>query len=210
MKDKINMLEYENRWLNLGAKFIAGMDEVGRGPLAGPVVCASVIMPLDNIIDGVNDSKKLSEKKRITLDKKIRELALSFSIVEIDPKTIDKINILNATKMGMVKAVNGLSVKPDVVLIDAVSLSDLAPTIKQESIIKGDMKSYSIACASIIAKVYRDNLMTQIADKYPEYNFAKHKGYGTKEHIEAIKKYGPCELHRKTFIKHFVKEEYNG
>lgn len=210
MKDKINMLEYENRWLNLGAKFIAGMDEVGRGPLAGPVVCASVIMPLDNIIDGVNDSKKLSEKKRIILDKKIRELALSFSIVEIDPKTIDKINILNATKMGMVKAVNGLSVKPDVVLIDAVSLSDLAPTIKQESIIKGDMKSYSIACASIIAKVYRDNLMTQIADKYPEYNFAKHKGYGTKEHIEAIKKYGPCELHRKTFIKHFVKEEYNG
>lgn len=210
MKDKINMLEYENRWLNLGAKFIAGMDEVGRGPLAGPVVCASVIMPLDNIIDGVNDSKKLSEKKRIILDKKIRELALSFSIVEIDPKTIDKINILNATKMGMVKAVNGLSVKPDVVLIDAVSLSDLAPTIKQESIIKGDMKSYSIACASIIAKVYRDNLMTQIADKYPEYTFAKHKGYGTKEHIEAIKKYGPCELHRKTFIKHFVKEEYNG
>ncbi len=210
MKDKINMLEYENRWLNLGAKFIAGMDEVGRGPLAGPVVCASVIMPLDNIIDGVNDSKKLSEKKRIILDKKIRELALSFSIVEIDPKTIDKINILNATKMGMVKAVNGLSVKPDVVLIDAVSLSDLAPTIKQESIIKGDMKSYSIACASIVAKVYRDNLMTQIADKYPGYNFAKHKGYGTKEHIEAIKKYGPCELHRKTFIKHFVKEEYNG
>ena len=210
MKDKINMLEYENRWLNLGAKFIAGMDEVGRGSLAGPVVCASVIMPLDNIIDGVNDSKKLSEKKRIILDKKIRELALSFSIVEIDPKTIDKINILNATKMGMVKAVNGLSVKPDVVLIDAVSLSDLAPTIKQESIIKGDMKSYSIACASIIAKVYRDNLMTQIADKYPEYTFAKHKGYGTKEHIEAIKKYGPCELHRKTFIKHFVKEEYNG
>lgn len=210
MKDKINMLEYENRWLNLGAKFIAGMDEVGRGPLAGPVVCASVIMPLDNIIDGVNDSKKLSEKKRIILDKKIRELALSFSIVEIDPKTIDKINILNATKMGMVKAVNGLSVKPDVVLIDAVSLSDLAPTIKQESIIKGDMKSYSIACASIVAKVYRDNLMTQIADKYPEYTFAKHKGYGTKEHIEAIKKYGPCELHRKTFIKHFVKEEYNG
>ena len=201
-----DMTEYEKKWQERGAKLIAGMDEVGRGPLAGPVVCASVIMPLDDLIEGVNDSKKLSEKKRNELDKKIKEKAICYSIAEVSEETIDEINILNATKKCMINAVKGLKEKPDVVLIDAVTLSDLPSDIRQEAIIKGDQKSYSIACASIIAKVYRDDLMTKLSDIYKEYNFAKHKGYGTKEHIEALKKYGPCKLHRKTFIKHFVKE----
>ena len=197
------MLDYEKKY---EGELIAGIDEAGRGPLAGPVVCACVIMPLDedNIIEGIDDSKKLSEKKREMLFDKIIEKAISYSIVEIDEKTIDEINILQATKLGMKKALEGLKVQPEIVLIDAVKIDT---TIKQDNIIKGDALSYNIASASILAKVYRDRLMKKLSLKYPEYNFAKHKGYGTKEHIEAIKKYGKCEIHRETFIKNFINNE---
>ena len=193
------MLDYENKYKG---KRIAGIDEAGRGPLAGPVVCACVIMPLDEdkLIDGINDSKKLTEKKREELYDKIKERAIAYSIVEVDERTIDRINILNATKLGMKRALDGLKVKPDIVLIDAVKLDTDLP---QDNIIKGDAKSYNIASASILAKVYRDRLMKKLSVKYPQYNFARHKGYGTKEHIENLKKYGKCELHRETFIKNF-------
>ncbi len=196
------MLEYENKYLSLGNKFIAGVDEAGRGPLAGPVCVASVIMPLDenSIIEGVNDSKKLTEKKREKLFEQIVNKAFAFSVEFIDEKIIDEINILNATKKGMINAINNLSVKPDVVLIDAVKLD---VNVKTESIIKGDALSYSIACASILAKVSRDRLMLEMDNKYPNYNFKKHKGYGTKEHIANLKKFGACEIHRQTFIKNF-------
>lgn len=196
------MLEYENKYLNLGYKLIAGIDEAGRGPLAGPVCVASVIMPLEpeNIIDGVNDSKKLSEKKRDILFDKIIEKAISYHVEFVSEKVIDEINILNATKLGMKNCINGLSVKPQVVLIDAVKIES---DVLTESIIKGDALSYSIACASILAKVSRDRLMLELDKKYPNYNFKKHKGYGTKEHIQNLKTFGACEIHRTTFIKNF-------
>lgn len=195
------MFEYEDRYKGWG--YVAGIDEAGRGPLAGPVVCACVIMPLDRdkIIDGINDSKKLSPKKREELFEKIVATAISYSIVCVDEKTIDDINILNATKLGMKRALEGLSVRPATVLIDAVRIDT---DIEQENIIKGDSLSYNIAAASILAKVYRDRLMCSLASKYPEYHFEKHKGYGTKEHIESLKKYGKCPIHRETFIGHFV------
>lgn len=183
---------------------VAGTDEVGRGPLAGPVVCASVIMPLDDLIEGVNDSKKLSQKKREELAKIIKEKAIAYSICEEDEKTIDEINILNATKKCMTNAVQSLSVKPNVLLIDAITLPNLDSAIKQVPIIHGDATSYNIACASIIAKVYRDDLMTALDSKYPEYNFKKHKGYGTAEHIRAIREHGLCEIHRRSFTSNFV------
>lgn len=192
------MLDYEKKYKN---KIVAGIDEAGRGPLAGPVVCASVIMPLDNIIEGIDDSKKLSSKKRDLLFDEIVKTAISYSIVEVDEKTIDQINILNATKLGMEECLKKLKVRPDVVLIDAVKIST---DIAQENIIHGDALSYNIAAASILAKVYRDRLMERVDRIYPQYCFAKHKGYGTKLHIELLKKYGPCPLHRKTFIKKFV------
>ncbi len=193
------MLDYEKKF---HGEMLAGIDEAGRGPLAGPVVCACVIMPLeeDKIIDGINDSKKLSPKKREMLYDKIIERAICYKIVEIDEKTIDEINILNATKLGMVKALNGLNIKPDRVLIDAVKIDS---EVSQENIIKGDALSYNIASASILAKVYRDRLMDEMDKLYPQYGFKKHKGYGTKAHIEALKKYGECPIHRQTFIKHF-------
>ena len=195
------MFDYENKYKNLG--FIAGIDEAGRGPLAGPVVCACVIMPLDEdkIIDGINDSKKLSARKREILFDQIVEIATDYSVVEVDAGTIDQINILNATKLGMQQALNGLKTKPSVVLIDAVKIET---DIKQESIVKGDALSYNIAAASILAKVYRDRLMVKLSSQYPNYNFAKHKGYGTKEHIDALKKFGKCPIHRDSFIGHFV------
>ena len=197
------MLDYENEYLAKGCKYIAGIDEAGRGPLAGPVCVASVIMPLDeeSIIDGINDSKKLTEKKRDLLYDKILEKAIAYHIELVDEETIDKINILNATKVGMMVCINELSIKPDVVLIDAVKIDSDVETV---SIIKGDQLSYSIACASILAKVTRDRLMVEIDKEYPEYQFAKHKGYGTKAHIEALKKYGKCPRHRNSFIGHFV------
>ena len=198
------MFDFENSYLSKGYKLIAGIDEAGRGPLAGPVVCACVIMPLDknNIIEGINDSKKLTEKKRELLYDQIIKNAIDYSIVEIDNKRIDEINILNATKEGMVKCVSNLHNTPDIVLIDAVNKLNLS--CEYNSIIKGDAKSYSIAAASILAKVHRDRLMKEFDKKYPNYNFAKHKGYGTKEHIENLKRFGKCELHRDSFIKNFV------
>lgn len=200
------MFEFEDKYMSDGYKFIAGMDEAGRGPLAGPVCVAIVIMPLekDKIIEGINDSKKLSEKKREALYEKIIDRAISYKIELIDEKTIDTINILNATKLGMYKCINEIEVRPDIVLVDAVKLD---ADVKTESIIKGDALSYSIGCASILAKVTRDRLMLDLDKKYPEYEFKKHKGYGTKLHIENLKKYGPSEIHRRSFIGHFVSVE---
>lgn len=202
MKEKVDNLKYETELVSKGYKFIAGCDEAGRGPLAGPVVVASVIMPLDNIILGVDDSKKLTEKKREELYDQIINKALSYKIEVVGEKIIDAINILNATKMGMENAINELSLKPDIALIDAVKGLNLV--CESLPIIHGDALSYSIACASILAKVYRDRLMVELDKQYPEYNFAKHKGYGTKMHIDALKKYGKCEIHRDSFIKNFV------
>lgn len=199
LKDKL-VNEYEI--LSQGKKYIAGVDEVGRGPLAGPVVCAAVIMPLDDdlLIEGVDDSKKISEKKRETLSKLIMERAIAYNICLVDHERIDEVNILNATKECMEACIVGLDVKPDVVLIDAVKLDVPYET---KAIIKGDAKSYTIGAASIIAKVYRDKLMEKFHDDFPAYNFKKNKGYGTKEHITAIKEVGPCPIHRRTFIKNF-------
>lgn len=196
----MNDLFYERKHLNNGCKYVAGVDEVGRGPLAGPVVCCAVIMPTDDLIEGIKDSKKLSEKKREELDKIIREKAVALSICEISPEEIDEINILEAVKKCMTVAVNGLKVKPDLTLVDG---NDTHLPINAEYIVKGDDKSYTIGCASIVAKVYRDNLMKEYDKLYPEYAFGKNKGYGTKEHIDKIKETGPCSLHRKTFIKNF-------
>ena len=196
------MLEYERQLQEGGAKYIAGIDEAGRGPLAGPVVVAGVIMPLDDgdIIAGVNDSKKLSEKKREMLYDIILEKAIDVQVAIIDNETIDRDNILNATKSGMLQCINGFN-RVDKVLIDAVKLNTEVPTL---SIIHGDALSYSIAAASIIAKVTRDRLMLEYDKQYPQYNFAKHKGYGTAEHISLLKEHGPCPIHRRTFIGHFV------
>ena len=200
------MFEYENEFLTQGYNYIAGIDEAGRGPLAGPVVCAIAMMPLekDKIIDGVNDSKKLSPKVREMLYDKIVNTALAYDIQVVDNNVIDKINILNATKQGMLNCIDNISITPDIVLIDAVKLNS---EIKTVSIIKGDEKSYSIACASILAKVYRDRLMLEMDKKYPQYEFKNHKGYGTQKHIELLKKFGKCDIHRNTFIKHFVGEK---
>lgn len=196
------MLEYERQFLEIGEKFIAGIDEAGRGPLAGPVVVAGVIMPLGegDLIEGVNDSKKLSEKKREALYDKIVEKAIDVQVAVIDHLTIDRVNILNATKSGMLQCINGFK-QVDRVLIDAVKLDATVPTL---SIIHGDALSYSIAAASIVAKVTRDRLMLEYDKQYPQYNFAKHKGYGTAEHVRLLKEHGPCEIHRRTFIGHFV------
>ena len=199
-------LTYEKKHLECGLRCVAGVDEVGRGPLAGPVVCCAVIMPLDNLIDGVTDSKKLSEKKREMLAEVIKERAVAYCIKEVSEKEIDELNILNAVKKCMTDAVNGLKVKPDITLVDGV---DTNLPINAEYIVKGDLNSYTIGCASIVAKVYRDNLMKEYAKEFPEYAFEKHKGYGTKVHIDKIKEIGPCRLHRKTFIKNFWVEPEN-
>lgn len=203
--DTFTMLEYERKFIGEGKKYIAGVDEVGRGPLAGPVVVASVIMPLndEDIIQGVNDSKKVSEKNRELLYDKILQKAYAYKIEWADEKIIDEINILQATKNCMAKAVNALDIAPDVVLVDAVKLDCNYPV---EAIIKGDAKSYSIACASIIAKVTRDRYMREMDKVYPEYGFESNKGYGSAQHIQALKQIGACPIHRKTFIKNFVNE----
>ena len=196
-------LQYERELILKGYKLVAGVDEVGRGPLAGPVVCASVIMPMGDIIEGVTDSKKLSEKKREILYEIIKEKAIAYSIFEISEQEIDKINILNAVKKCMTGAVNSLSVKPDITIVDGV---DTGLDINAFYLVKGDLKSYTVGCASILAKVYRDRLMVEYAKEYPDYGFEKHKGYGTKAHIDKIKEIGPCNLHRRTFIKNFWEE----
>jgi ribonuclease HII len=197
------MWSIETNTFNLGYNLIAGLDEAGRGPLAGPVVAAAVILPKGEMIVGVNDSKKISEKKREQLFIKIQEKALAIGVGIVDNETIDKINIFNATKLAMKQAINSLKVKPDFLLIDALEIADIH--IKQKSIIKGDSKSISIAAASIIAKVTRDSLVKDYEKEYPGYNFSKHKGYGTKEHYEAIEKYGITPLHRKSFLKNILK-----
>ncbi len=188
--DKEYMDEYE---------YVCGIDEVGRGPLAGPVMAAALILPKNCDILYINDSKKLSPKKREEMAKKIEEIAISIGYGVVDEKIIDEINILNATKRAMKIAIENLSVKPDFCLIDSVKLDNVS--ISQKSFTKGDEKSMSIAAASIVAKVKRDKYMVEISKKYPEYNFEKNKGYGTKEHIYMLKKYGYSDIHRKTFLK---------
>lgn len=195
----MDWLSYEKEAISKGYKAVCGVDEAGRGPLAGPVCAAAVILPENIIIEGVNDSKKLSEKKREALFDVIKEQALSYSIAFASVEEIEEINILNATMLAMKRAVEGLDVKADYAMIDGNRLPDLS--IDSEFIIKGDAKSMSIACASILAKVSRDRLLYKYAEKYPEYLFDKHKGYGTKAHVEAIKKYGPCPYHRLSFLK---------
>lgn len=196
-----NKLKYEKKYLKSGYKYICGIDEVGRGCLFGPVTAAAVIMPLSlkdskNIIEGIEDSKKLTPKKREELSKKIIEKSIAYSIYSVSEKIIDEINILNATKLAMIKAIENLKIKPDILFIDALKL-DI--DIKQVSIIKGDSKSYSIGCASILAKVSRDEAMNNLPEEYQKYKISKNKGYGTKEHLEAIEKYGPSDKHRFTF-----------
>lgn len=195
-------MEYENQLLEAGNKLIGGIDEAGRGPLAGPVVVAGVIMPLgeSDLIDGVNDSKKLSAKKRDKLYDEILAKVIDVQVAVVDNKTIDEINILNATKQGMLQCIEGFS-EVDCVLIDAVKLDTSVRTL---SIVHGDALSYSIAAASIVAKVTRDRMMEDFDKSYPQYGFAKHKGYGTAAHIAALKQYGPCPIHRRSFIGHFV------
>lgn len=196
----MDKLEFERELINKGYKLVAGVDEVGRGPLAGPVVCASVIMPMDDLIEGIDDSKKIPEKKREKLAELIKEKAIAYHIQEISQEEIDEINILEAVKKCMTMAVEGLKVKPDITIVDGV---DTGLKINATYLVKGDSKSYTVGCASILAKVYRDNLMKEYAKEYVEYGFEKHKGYGTKAHIEKIKEIGPCKLHRRTFIKNF-------
>ena len=184
------------------AAFICGIDEAGRGPLAGPVVAGAVILPKDCDLLYLNDSKKLSEKKREELFIQIREKALSVGVGFASPERIDEINILNATYEAMREAISQLSPQPELCLNDAVTIPGVS--IPQIPIVKGDAKSASIAAASIIAKVTRDHYMLEMDERYPEYGFAKHKAYGTAAHIEALKKYGPCPIHRRSFIGNFV------
>lgn len=193
----------ENQYFEKGIQYLCGIDEAGRGPLAGPVVVAAVIMPKDSKIEGVNDSKKVSEKKRELLYEQIKEEAISYSVAIVDEKEIDQVNILNATKEGLTTAIRGLKVKPERILVDALTGIDTCG-IPYDSIIKGDAKCYSIAAASILAKVTRDRIMRKMDEVYPEYGFEKHKGYGTAAHIAAIKEYGLCPIHRKSFTKNFV------
>lgn len=188
-----------------GYDIICGIDEAGRGPLAGPVYAAAVILPFGTVIEGLDDSKKLTEKKREYLFDVITEKALAYSISFADVEEIDRLNILNATYLAMKRAADGLKLSPKLILVDGNSSKGL--TIPFRCVIKGDAKSPNIAAASILAKVSRDRYITEQDAVYPVYNLKKHKGYGTKEHIEAILKYGPCELHRKTFLKNILENQ---
>lgn len=208
MKEKeierlIKLKEIEKDLYNKGFKNICGIDEAGRGPLAGPVVVAGVIMPEDSMIEFVNDSKKVTEKRREKLYDIIKEEAISYSIAIIDQNVIDDINILNATKKGVTEVVDGLDVKPDLILVDALEHIDTRG-IPYEPLVKGDARCYNIAAASILAKVTRDRIMRQWDEIYPEYGFLSNKGYGTAKHIAAIKEYGLCPIHRISFTKHFT------
>ena len=197
--------EIEKDLYSKGFKNICGIDEAGRGPLAGPVVVAGVIMPKDSMIEFVNDSKKVTEKRREKLYDVIMEEAISYCVSVIDQDVIDEINILNATKKGVTEVVDGLEIKPDLILVDALEHINTRG-IPYEPLIKGDARCYNIAAASILAKVTRDRIMRQWDEIYPEYGFLSNKGYGTAKHIEAIKQYGLCPIHRKSFTKHFTKE----
>lgn len=202
--ERLNQLKkIENDFHKKGIQYIAGIDEAGRGPLAGPVVVGVVIMKPDSFIEGINDSKKISEKKRELLYEKIISEAIDWSVGIIDQKEIDQINILNATKKALTMAIQNLSIKPDQIIVDALENINTLK-IPYTSVIKGDAKIYSVSVASIIAKVTRDRIMREYDTVYPQYGFAGHKGYGTAKHIQAIKEYGPCPLHRRTFIKNFI------
>ena len=204
--ERLNKLkEDELKLYSEKIQYICGIDEAGRGPLAGPVVVGAVILPKDSFIEGVNDSKKISEKKREKVYEEIIKNAISYSVGIVDEEGIDEINILNATKLALTTAIKGLEIKPDLILVDALNNIDTC-NIPYKSIIKGDAKEYSIAAASIIAKVTRDRIMQQWDEIYPEYGFAKHKGYGTAAHIQEIKEKGPCKIHRRSFIKNFTKD----
>ena len=196
---EVNLWEYEDICAAKGYKLICGVDEAGRGPLAGPVCAAAVILPEHIEIPGLNDSKKLSDKKRRELFPLIKEKAVAYGIALVDEKEIDRINILQATFLAMRRAVDSLSVKPSYVLIDGNRLPEL--DVPAEAIVKGDSRSASIAAASVLAKVTRDSYMEEMAQKYPAYSFDIHKGYGTKAHYAALSKYGPCPIHRMTFLK---------
>ena len=190
--------------LSIGVDGLAGIDEAGRGPLAGPVVTACCMMPLDKMVDKINDSKKVSEKKREELFEVIKQIS-SYSITIVENEKIDEINILEATKYAMKKSLDDMPSKPSLVLVDAVKLDSDIPVVP---LIKGDATSYNIAAAPILAKVTRDRIMREMDALYPEYGFAKNKGYGTKEHIDALIKYGPCPIHRYSFIKNFIGKIY--
>ena len=198
----MDKLFYERQLLSEGYAAVCGVDEVGRGPLAGPVVCAAVIMPQNAVIEGVDDSKKLSAKKREALDVLIRQNAIAYAICRIEPQVIDEINILEATRLCMKNAVESLAVSPGFVLTDGNMTLDIS--IPQRSLIKGDSLCYSIGAASIIAKVYRDKIMDEYALTYPQYGFEKNKGYGTAAHIAAIKEAGICPIHRRSFTKKWI------
>ena len=204
MIDTQKIFDFDKSLLNENIKFIAGIDEVGRGPLAGPVVTACVVMPYDEMLDGVFDSKKVSKKNRERLFEEIKNKAISYSISVKDQDVIDEINILNATKECMAQSFKTLNVKPDILLIDAVKLNICE---NEKAIIKGDETSYAIACASILAKVYRDRLMEEYAKSYPNYDFENNVGYGTKKHIEAIKNFGITPIHRLSFLSKIIGEE---
>lgn len=201
-KEVIDMLKFEKELYDRGYEYICGVDEAGRGPLCGPVVAAAVILPQNVIIEGVNDSKKLTEKKREELFSVIKEKALAVGVGVSDVETIEEVNILNATKLAMKKAVESLEINPNYVLIDGNQGIDIS--IPFSTIVSGDARSESIAAASIIAKVTRDRMLIEYDKKYPEYGFAKHKGYGTKVHIAAIREYGLTPIHRKSFCKKFI------
>lgn len=200
---EIDNLQYERQYLASGVKYIVGVDEVGRGPLAGPVVAAAVVLPLDegHIVAGVDDSKKLTAKKREALAREIRERALFYEICRVEPEVIDEINILQATRLCMKRAIEKIPFNTGMVLVDGNMTLDIS--LPQRSIVHGDGLSYSIGAASILAKVYRDKLMEEYAGQYPVYAFERNKGYGTAAHIAAIKEYGLCPIHRRTFTTKF-------
>ena len=208
MKEKeearlIELKKIDKEFFEKGVKYIAGIDEAGRGPLAGPVVVACVVLPENSMIEGVNDSKKISEAKREKLYDTLIQEAISYGVGIIYQDEIDEINILQATKKGVTEAIKQMEIKPNIIMVDALNGIDTMG-IPYKSIIKGDAKCYSIAAASIIAKVTRDRIMREWDKVYPEYGFASHKGYGTAKHIAAIKEFGPCPIHRKTFITKFI------
>ena len=198
----MDWLQYENELKEKGYRYICGVDEAGRGPLAGEVYAAAVILKADEIIEGVNDSKKLSEKKREVLFKTIQKKALAYSIAFASVEEIEEINILQATLLAMKRAVETLNIQPDYAIIDGNKIPNL--TIPCQAIVKGDAKSMSIASASILAKVSRDRKMKEYALQYPQYGFEKHKGYGTKVHVEALKQYGACAIHRQSFLENIL------